>query len=799
MKISYSWLQDYIGFDYSVEELSDILTMLGLEVGGLERLGRAPETLDGVVVGKVLSAEQHPNADRLKVCWVDVGQEESLHIVCGAPNVAAGQMVPVATIGTTLHPFEGDPFKIKKGKIRGEVSMGMICAEDELGLGADHAGIMVLDSELAVGTPFAETLKDEQDYQIEIDLTPNRIDGVSHYGVARDLGAFMRKKAQMPPITIDYKESKLENPISIEIVDEDKCHAFAGIYVKGVTIGESPDWLKKRLESIGLRPINNVVDITNYVMMELGQPLHAYDADTLKDQQIIVKTMDQDTTFTTLDKVERKILAKEDLMICDGKGMLGVGGIMGGLSSGVTDKTKNILLEAAYFDPGTVRKTSKRLGLHTDAAFRFERGVDPHMNATAVLRSASLVVELAGGIPSKLTDIRTREFPHFEVDLSIKRANTLYGKKIPKKTQIEILEALEIQVKENKKDKDILHLRVPPYRVDVQRPHDVMEEVLRVYGYNQIEIPEKVNLSLSYQDGIDAYQLRERYSDYLAANGFYETLTNSLVSQELGDKYAVPMLNPLSEDLAILRQSMLPSVLESIRFNQNRQNEDLKFFEFGRTYGKYGEEYREEEWLVLVITGKVHAPHWENKPEAVNLFTLTREVDRLRSLFKLEGELRPIAHPELDYGLELVSNQEQILYYGRVKGEWQEKYDVKNEVYYLCAHWPKLVQHYANTEITYQDIPVYPSIRRDLSLLLGESQSFKEIKNCVQKANPKLIRSIELHDIYLGDGIPKGKKSYLISIVLRDDRKTLEDKAADKVISRALNLLEKELGLTLRG
>ena len=799
MKISYSWLKEYIDFDYPVEELCDILTMLGLEVGGLERLGRAPETLSGVVVGEVLSAEKHPNADRLKVCVVDVGESDPLHIVCGAPNVAAGQKVPVATVGTTLHPFEGDPFKIKKGKIRGEVSMGMICAEDELGLGADHAGILVLDDKLAIGTPFAETLADDQDYQIEIDLTPNRIDGVSHYGVARDLGAFMRKKAQMPPISIDPQTLKKKNPIDIQIVDEDKCHAFAGIYVEGVQIGESPDWLKKRIESVGLRPINNVVDITNFVMIELGQPLHAYDADTLKGQQIVVKTMDKDTTFTTLDKVERKIIAHEDLMICDAKGMLGIGGIMGGLSSGVTEKTTNILLEAAYFDPGTVRKTSKRLGLHTDAAFRFERGVDPFMNATAVLRAAHLVLELAGGSPSQLTDLRTRDFPHFKVDLSLKRANTLYGNKIPRKTQIEILEALDIQVEEDSKNKDLLHLQVPPYRVDVQRPQDVMEEILRVYGYNQIKVPEKVNLSLTYQDGVNAFQLRDRYSDYLAANGFYETLTNSLVSRELGNEQAVSMLNPLSEDLAILRQSMLPTTLESIRFNQNRQNENLKLFEFGRTYDLHKELFKEQEWLVLAITGKQHAPYWEQEAQAVNLYTLTREVDRIRSLFNIEGELRPYEHPELDYGLELVSHQKQVLYYGRVSVEWLEKYDLKNEVFYLCANWPLLIEHYGRTEITYQDIPLYPSIRRDLSLLLSDTQSFQELSVCIQKANPKLIRSIELHDIYQGEGVPTGKKSYLVSIVLRDDKKTLEDKAADKVISRVLGLLDKELGVGLRG
>ena len=615
---------------------------------------------------------------------------------------------------------------------------------------------------------------------------------------ARDLGAFMRKKAKMPSLSFDPTKSKKPNPIKIDILNEGKCHAFAGIYVEGVEIKESPDWLKKRLESIGLRPINNVVDITNYVMMELGQPLHAYDADTLDGQQILVKTMDKDTTFTTLDQMERKIMAGDDLMICDAKGMLGVGGIMGGLSSGVTGKTKNILLEAAYFDPGSVRKTSKRLGLHTDAAFRFERGVDPHMNAPAVLRAASMVLELAGGTPSQLTDLRTRKFPHFEVDLSLKRANVLYGKRIPRKTQIEILEALEIQVKEDAKNRDILHLKVPPYRVDVTRPQDVMEEILRVYGYDRIEVKDKLFLSLNFQDEIDAFQLREQYANHLSANGYYETLTNSLVARELGDKHAVPMLNPLSEDLAIMRQSMLPSVLESIQFNQNRQNEDLKLYEFGRTYAQYNGKYEEEEWLVLAVTGKQHAPHWEHTPQAINLFSLTHEVERLRSWFQLEGEIQEIEDEDFDYGLELTLNGKTLLQYGRVSGEWLERYDLRNDVFFMRIHWPLLVDHYGKTEVTFQDIPQYPSIRRDLSLLLDDSQTFQGLKTVIQKANPKLIRSVELHDIYTGEGVPKGKKSYLASIVLRDDKKTLEDKTADKVIARVLSLLEKEMGVGLR-
>ncbi len=798
MKVSYNWLKDFIDFEYTPEKLCEILTDLGLEVGGLETVGGITGDLEGVVVGHVLEATQHPNADRLRVCTVDVGETEPLHIVCGAPNVASGQKVPVATVGTTLHPMEGEPFKIKKSKIRGEVSMGMICAEDELGIGHDHDGIIVLEDTWKVGTPFRDTISLNKDYVIEIDLTPNRIDGVSHYGVARDLGAFMRKKPHLPAISVDIETLNKPHPISVSIQAPDKCKRFSSMYISGVSVKESPEWLKQRLSAIGLRPINNLVDITNYVMMELGQPLHAYDADKLKGGQIIVKTMEKNTKFATLDDIEREIIAGEDLMICDAEHMLGIGGIMGGLDSGITEKTQNILLEAAYFDPTTVRKTSSRLGLKTDAAYRFERGTDPNMTVNAVLRAATLVLELAGGEPSQLGDIQKQAFPPFEIEFSLRKARILFGKRLSKAKQIEILHALDIGVTEDDQDRDKLYLQVPPYRVDVQRPQDVMEEILRVYGYNNIEIPEKVNLSLDFQQYRDVFQLKQRYADYLSATGFYEVMNNSLVQEELGDNQAVHMLNPLSEDLGIMRQSMLPPILQTIQYNQNRQNEDLKIYEFGKTYWQDESEYHEKEWLVMALSGKRHVQHWKEENEKVSLFSLTREIERLQAWFLLKGDIQQTQQKEFDFGLSLVVNGKPLATFGKVHTDWVQKYDLRNDVYYAQIDWTLLADVYFDSEITFQEIPQFPSIKRDLSLLILENETFSNIQDIVYQANPKLIRKVELHDVYTGEGIPEGKKSYLISIELRDDSKTLADKAADKVIQRVLQLLKQEINADLR-
>ncbi|MEO0898254.1 MAG: phenylalanine--tRNA ligase subunit beta [Bacteroidota bacterium] len=805
MKVSYNWLKDYIDFDYSPDELKDILTMLGLEVGKTEKVGGVPGNFEGVVVGHVLSAEQHPNADRLRVTTVDIGGEEPLQIVCGAPNVAKGQKVPVATVGTTLYPFgkgEEGAFKIKKGKIRGEVSQGMICAEDEVGLGMEHDGIMVLADDIKAGTPFNQVVETDEDYLLEIELTPNRVDGASHYGVARDVAAYMRdkSKARLPEITLDPKKLKGKNPIPVIIEDEDRCKRYTSIYIEGVSVTESPDWLKKRLTTVGLRPINNIVDITNYVLHELGNPMHAFDADKLEEGKIVVKTLKKETPFTTLDDIERKLLPDVDLMITDGKNPLCIAGTMGGLNSGVTEETKNVFLEVAYFDPGTVRKTSKRLGINSDSSFRFERGVDPHMTVTAALRAASLIVDIAGGKPSQIDDIKLDDFAPFKVDLSLKKTRRLIGKvnktsSIQKDDVLEILEALDIKVKE---DGDIFHLEVPQFRVDVQRDVDVIEDILRVYGYNNVPIPSKINGNLNFRPYRDVYRLRETYFNYLAGAGYHEILTNSLVAKEWGDDKAVPIVNPLSEELGILRQTMLPGALDSIRHNQNRQSPDLPFFEYGKTYRLAGDGYDEQEWVAITVTGAKHAMHYQAKAPAVSLGTLTAEVESLKNWFAIDGKLRETDYHEFDYGMEMVTNGKVILKFGRIKAELTERYGINNEVFHLLIDWAKLVDLYYNQQTEFSQIPQFPSIRRDLSLMIDQTVSFAEIQNLVFRANPKLIKKVELHDVYMGKGIPSGKKSYLISFELQDASKTLADKAAEKITQRVVQLLEKELSAEIR-
>jgi phenylalanyl-tRNA synthetase beta chain len=796
MKVSYNWLKDYIDFDYTPRELADILTMLGLEIGKVEEIGGVTGNLEGVVVGEVLSAEQHPNADRLRVCLVNVGGEEPLNIVCGAPNVAAGQKVAVATVGTTLHPFGSeDSFKIKKGKIRGEVSLGMICAEDELGIGPGHEGILVLDEAAEVGSPAIHNLAIERDFVLEIDLTPNRIDGASHYGTARDLAAYMRTQARLPEIGLKEADLTFDNPIPVSIQDEDRCRRYTSLYIKDVRVTESPDWLKKRLQAIGLRPINNVVDITNYVLHELGQPLHAFDADQLQGGEIIVKTLPEAQKFISLDEAERELVAGTDLMICDAERPLCIAGTMGGINSGVTFETKNIFLESAHFDAGSVRKTSKRLGISSDSSFRFERGADPHMTEIAALRAASLIVELAGGQASRVSDIKLEDFPPYEVSLSLPKTQRLIGQDIGKEEIIDILQHLEMEVEEQG---DTLELKVPRYRVDVRRDVDVIEDLLRVYGYNSVDIPHQMTSGVRFGQYQDTFRLKEQYANHLSANGFYEVLNNSLVNVEQADEEAVFIVNPLGPDTGMMRQTLLDGILENIQFNQNRQNEDLAFYEFGKTYWMDGDGYDEHEWLAMAVTGKDHGPHWSQKPQSVSLQTLTREVERLQQWFGFSGSLEETEQPDLAYGLSLVANGEEVLWYGKVKDEIAEAYDLRNEVFYLVADWPALMALYFSNAPKYQPIPQYPSIRRDISMLIDQAVTFAELRSVIEKANPKLIRSVELHDVYHGKGVPEGKKSYLVSVELRDDKKTLADKAAEKISQRAFQLLHKELGAEIR-
>lgn len=800
MKVSYNWLKEYIDFSYGPKELADILTMLGLEVGKYEQIGGAPNDLEGVIVGKVLSAEQHPNADRLRLCMVDLGGEEPVSIVCGAPNVAAGQKVPVATVGTTLYPFgTEDKFKIKKQKVRGEVSNGMICAEDELGIGPEHDGILVLGEEAVVGEAALGYLPIDQDFALEIDLTPNRIDGASHFGVARDIAAYMRdkSKAKLPVLKTRVDGGEKDNPIPVTVLDKDKCKRYTSFYIEGVEVKESPDWIKKRLAAIGLRPINNIVDITNYVLHELGQPMHAFDADKLEGGEIIVRTLDEKTKFITLDGDERELLPDSDLLICDAKNPRCIAGTMGGLNSGVTLETKNVFLEVAYFDPGTVRKQAKRLGINSDSSFRYERGADPFMTEIAARRATDLILEVAGGKASKMADQIHADFPPFEMDLSIQKAQSIIGKEISRSEMIEILESLDIQVKEDE-DQDKLHLKVPVFRVDVQREIDVIEEILRVYGYNNIDIPEKLNASLTFSQYRDDFRLRETYSNQLAANGFYEIMTNSLVSVKFGNEKAVPILNPLSEDLGIMRQSMLPGALESIQYNQNRQQEDVAFFEFGKTYKMGGDKYQERQWLALSISGKLSGPHWGGKGKASSLYSMGKEVERLQRWFSFKGKIREIEHEEFDYGLELIYDRQSILRYGKVKASLSEQFDLRNEVFYMLIDWSKLIEVYHSDVPKFAPIPQFPSIRRDISMLLGKDAQFSDIQALIQKANPKLIRSVELHDVYMGDKIESGKKSYLISIELQDDRKTLDDSTADKVMMHLYKQLERQMEVEIR-
>ncbi len=799
MNISYSWLKEYIDLSISPDEVAERLTMLGLEVGKIDRSGSVPGGLAGVVVGEVLSAERHPNADKLSVCKVNIGTE-ILPIVCGAPNVAAGQKVPVATIGTTLYPFgqgEEGAFKIKKGKIRGEESWGMICAEDELGLGPDHDGILVLAPEATLGSPAAAYLDLREEVVLEVDLTPNRVDAASHYGVARDLAAALGTRAHLPRIQTDPASLPASHPIRVEIQDPGRCQRYSSVFIEGVQVAESPEWLRERLSAVGLRPINNVVDVTNFVLHELGQPLHAFDADEIHGGTILVKTPAQPESFVTLDQLTRQLAPGEDLMICDTERALCMAGVMGGLNSGVNAATRNIFLESAYFDAGTVRRSSKRHGIHTDSSFRFERGADPNMTVTAALRAAELIVEVAGGRIVGLNDLALGSFPHAEVSFSVAKAQRLIGKDVPKQEMIAILEALEIRVEAV--NDDLLKLLVPPYRVDVKRDVDVIEDLLRVYGYNRVELPAQMHSSLDYRKRQNLFRFKETVANYFSASGYYEILNNSLVPRSLGNEKAVSLANPLSEDLAILRQSMLPGALETLRYNQNRQQEGLRVFEFGKTYQKKSEtDYQEQSWLAITVAGQKHPMHWEAKAPVSTLFSLTKEVERLKAWAGVEGKIRECEDEEFAYGLEWVVQGQALLRYGRVARTLETAFDLRMETYHLRLDWDAFVKVYNQQTVRYAPVPQFPAVRRDLSLLIKRDQSFAQIKQVIEKANAALIRSVSLHDVYQGKGMADDEKSYLVSVELQDAAKTLDDQVVEKVMGAVIQSLDRQLGARLR-
>ncbi|WP_348725677.1 phenylalanine--tRNA ligase subunit beta [Tenacibaculum sp. 190524A05c] len=808
MKISYNWLQQFLQLDWSPEKTGELLTDLGLEVEGIELKESIKGSLKGVVVGEVLTCKKHPNADKLKVTTVNLGQGEPVQIVCGAPNVDAGQKVPVATIGTMLYDEKGEGFKIKKGKIRGEESHGMICAEDELGLGNSHDGIMILKEDLVPGTPCADVFKIETDHVFEIGLTPNRADAMSHYGVARDLRAGLMQKdvnlELISPSVSDFHVDERRLKIDIEVENKELIPRYCGITITDVEVKESPEWIKNRLKAIGIAPKNNVVDITNYVLHELGQPLHAFDASKIRGNKVVVKTLEEGTKFVTLDEVERELSA-EDIMICDAEdNPLCIGGVFGGLKSGVTENTTTVFLESAYFNPVAIRKTAKRHGLNTDASFRFERGIDINQTKYALKRAALLIEEYAGGkLSSDILDFFPEKVKDFEVFLSFDSVYRLIGQEIPKETIKNILASLEIKI--NSVTEAGLGLVIPSYRVDVQREADIIEEILRVYGYNNIEFSHKLNASISFDDDKQV-KVENTIANQLVSIGFNETMSNSLtkedyisLSEDLNTNFNVEMLNPLSSDLKVMRQSLLFSGLESIAYNINRKNNALKFFEFGKTYHKFESGYEEQKHLTLFVTGSRVKDSWKVANTASDFFYLKGVIS---SLFERVGltnlKTSPSKSDVFSEGLTLSLGKTKLVDFGVVKRSILKEFSIKQEVLFADIKWDVILPLVGKKKIKVADLPKFPAVKRDLALLLDQKVEFKELYNLAFQSERKLLKEVDLFDVYEGKNLPEGKKSYAVSFVLQDENKTLNDKQIDKIMQKLQQTFEKNVGAELR-
>ncbi len=809
MKVSYNWIKQYLNIDLPADEVANMLTEIGLEVEGIEKKQQVEGGLNGLVVGHVLSAEKHPNADKLRVTKVDVGGENPLPIVCGAPNVAAGQKVVVATVGTTLFPVEGDSFKIKKSKIRGEESQGMICAEDEIGIGHDHDGIIVLPEDTATGTPAAQVFDLKEDYLFEIGLTPNRSDATCHLGVAQDLYAALvinndfKGTVDVPSVD-NFKIDNNTKSVSIKVEDEHLCPRYAGISISNVTVKESPDWLKERLMSIGINPKNNIVDITNFILHELGQPLHAFDASKVGGG-IIVKTLPQGTKFNTLDEVERT-LHEEDLMICNGDSVpMCIAGVFGGVDSGVKESTTEIFLESACFNAQSLRKSGKRHNLRTDACMRYEKGADPSLPVYALKRAAMLIKELAGGeISSEIIDVYPTPIEKAEVTVRYKQVNRITGVEIPTEKVDRILAAMEMETVA--KDQDSITIKIPTNKVDVLREIDVIEEILRIYGFNNIPVPNTVNSALAASPAIDKNKLQNQISDYLVANGFSEAMANSISNSKYydGDDLVVPLLNSLSSELDVLRKNMLFSGLNAIELNQNQSNHDLKFFEFGKTYEKSENGYKENEFLSVFIVGNKAAESWQAVTTNADFFDLKKlVVNVIKRLGADKGLVAEnIKDEELVYGIQMgLPRNAPILKMGRINVKLQKQFGIKatTEIYYALINWKAAVKRIAKKKITYTPMPKFPASRRDLALLIDKQVSFAQIEQIARKNGKKILKSVNLFDIYEdADKIGDDKKSYAVSFVFQDETKTLTDKEIDKIMNRMIETYEKELGASLR-
>ncbi len=821
MNISYKWLKEYIDFDLTPQQVSEALTSLGLEVGALEEVETIKGGLKGLVVGEVLTCEMHPNSDHLHVTTVDLGNGEApSQIVCGAPNVAAGQKVIVATIGTKL--YDGDQeFTIKRSKLRGVESCGMICAEDEIGVGTSHDGIIVLPADAVTGTPAADYYGVESDWLIEVDLTPNRVDGASHYGVARDLYAWMKRNgyptALHRPSVDAFKSDRPDGAIPVEVENVEACPRYSGLTIRGVQVKESPKWLKDYLSAIGQRPINNIVDITNYILLGTGQPMHCFDLAKVKGDKVVVKTVAPGTKFTTLDGVERT-LTDRDLMICNAEEPMCIGGVFGGLDSGVTETTTDVFLESAYFHPTWVRKSAHRFGLNTDASFRFERGIDPNDTVYNLRLAALLVKELAGGeICGDIIDVKSKDFPGFPVELKYDYVTGLIGKNIDKDTIKGIVESLEMKIVSE--DDEKINIVVPTYRVDVQRPCDVVEDILRVYGYNNVEFTTEVKGSLSNKTDVDFRDdMQNLISEQLTAAGYHEIMNNSLTSSNYYEglksvpvDHCVRLMNPLSGDLNVMRQTLLFGGLESLARNINRKNANLRMYEFGDLYHFNADTdnsevalapYTEHQALGIWLTGNNHGDNWADAVRPLSVYDLKAAVENIfRRLGISEKELvveqteSDLLAPALSYknrGGKLVGEL------GVVNAEVAKKFDVEQEVYFAQFNWNVLCRIAAKKDVKYHDLPKTLPVRRDLALLVDTAVSYEQIKRVVEQSERKLLKSVTLFDVYEGKHLEAGKKSYAIAIFLQDDQKTLQDKQIEAVMKKVVTNLQKEVGAQLR-
>lgn len=810
MKISYNWLKQYVNTTKTPEEVGRILTDTGLEVEGIHKIESVKGGLEGVVIGQVLTCEQHPDADRLKVTTVDTGKD-TLQIVCGAPNVAVGQKVIVATVGTTLYPNPQEPFKIKKSKIRGIDSEGMLCAEDELGLGESHDGILVLSDDSAVGTAAASYFQLEDDYQLEIGLTPNRADAMGHIGVARDLVAYLNVHEDAGlsinwPSIEEFTIDSNEIPIKVEVKDKEACPRYTGLSINNVKVEASPAWLQNRLRSIGLSPINNIVDITNFVMMELGTPLHAFDAVKV-GANVIVRSAEKGEKFVTLDDVERQLLPS-DLMIANETDSMCIAGVFGGIKSGVSENTSSIFLESAFFNPVSVRKTAKAHGLSTDASFRFERGVDPNLTLYALKRAANLIKEVAGGtVAMDIYDSNPCDVSHRKVKFIEQRCNALIGEKMNPMIIEKILTSLDIII-ESKEGAEWT-LLIPAYRVDVTREADVIEEVLRIYGFNNVSLPSKLNSSLNVFEKPDKEKVQNTISEVLVGLGFVETMHNSLTKSnfitDLGadvakEEYNVSILNPLSQDLDIMRQSLIFNLLETVAHNQNRQNPNLKLFEFGKVYHKYTSGYSENKRLILVLTGDKENENWNSSKGQYTFYSLKGYVGSVLTRLGLDqlSKEKELKKSLLEDGLSLGVLKSDIGQMGWISKKWKKYFGIKNDVFIADLDWDKLIESLQYTKVKFEELPKSFAVRRDFSLLIDEGVQFAQIVEVAKTCDKSILKDVGLFDVYEGDKLEAGKKSYAVSFMFQDQESTLKDQQIDAVMGKIRASLEQKVGAQLR-